>query len=105
MALVPHERALVKRLQGKPFVLLGVNADYDLNNALDAVEGKKMTWRSWQNRSAAKGPITRRYGAEMLPAMYLIDRKGIIREAYVDRPINPEEVDIKVDALLAEGGK
>jgi hypothetical protein len=29
MALVPHERALVTRLKGKPFVLIGVNGDPD----------------------------------------------------------------------------
>src|SRR5262249_56173894 len=26
-AMIPHEKALVKRLAGKPFVLLGVNGD------------------------------------------------------------------------------
>ena len=29
MGMVPHERELVKRLEGKPFVLLGVNGDDD----------------------------------------------------------------------------
>ena len=27
MAMIPHERSLVKKLEGKPFVLLGVNGD------------------------------------------------------------------------------
>jgi len=103
MALVPHERALVKRLKGKPFVLLGVNADSNVNDALEAVESKKMTWRSWRDRLAVKGPISRRYEVHMFPALYLIDRKGVIRASYVERPINPEELDIQVDNLLAEG--
>jgi hypothetical protein len=27
--MIPHERSLVKRLSGKPFVLIGVNSDMD----------------------------------------------------------------------------
>jgi AhpC/TSA family len=33
MAMVPHERELVKRLDGKPFALLGVNCDGDREKA------------------------------------------------------------------------
>src|SRR5262249_37778092 len=49
MAMVPHERELVGRLQGRPFALLGVNSDEagDREKARKAVREKQMTWPSW----------------------------------------------------------
>ena len=49
MAMVPHERELVARLEGKPFVLLGVNSDEskDREKAKEATDAKRMTWPSW----------------------------------------------------------
>ena len=40
MALVPHERELVRRLEDKPFVLLGVNGDEHRDRAKQAVQSR-----------------------------------------------------------------
>jgi thiol-disulfide isomerase/thioredoxin len=46
MASVPHERELAKRMQGKPFVLIGVNGDYEMSAAKNAIEKEEMKWPS-----------------------------------------------------------
>ena len=47
MALIPHERSLVKRLAGKPFALIGVNTDEDREELKKVVKQEKITWRSF----------------------------------------------------------
>ena len=37
MAAVPHERQLVERFKGRPFVVVGVNSDEDREKALRVV--------------------------------------------------------------------
>jgi Redoxin len=43
--MIPHERELVERLDDRPFVLLGVNGDTDLNAAKKAVGAHGITTR------------------------------------------------------------
>ena len=45
--MFPHERSLVKRLEGKPFALLGINSDGDREDCKKKNEVDKITWRSW----------------------------------------------------------
>ena len=55
MAMYPHERSLVKRLEGKPFALIGVNSDQDKEQLKKAMEENKITWRSFWNGPAGTG--------------------------------------------------
>ena len=43
MAMVPHERSLVKRLEGKPFALLGIDLDESKEILKKTEEEEKMT--------------------------------------------------------------
>src|SRR6266851_1519347 len=98
MEMIPHERSLVQRLEGKPFVLLGVNPD-DSKAVLKRVESqRKIIWPSWGD---GDGSITRTWQVERFPTLYLIDHKGVIRASWVGPP---EEaiLDRAVDQLVAE---
>ncbi len=101
MGMVPHERELVKRLRGKPFVLLGVNADEDREVARKAMIQNGMTWRSWWD-GKNPGPISGRWGVLSWPAVYVLDSQGVIRYTNV----RFKALDQCVDQLLleAEGG-
>src|SRR5207342_1906767 len=55
MAMVPHERALVQRMKGKRFALLGINGDQNLESAKHAIQTAGITWPSWQNRRGPDG--------------------------------------------------
>jgi len=96
MAMVPHERSLVKRLEGKPFALVGVNRD-ESREALKKCEGKHgMTWRSFFD--GQEGPISKRYNVKSMPTIYVLDVKGVIRH----KGVRGEALDRAVDWLLKE---
>jgi len=98
MAMVPHERSLVKRLEGKPFALLGINVD-DKKEVLKKTEDeKKITWRSWWD--GKDGPIAKEFKIQGYPTIFVLDSNGLIR--YKD--VRGEEMDKAVDALLKELG-
>jgi len=97
MAIVPHERSLVERLAGKPFVLLGINGDNDLEQAKRVVDKEGITWRSWRN-GGPEGPITDLYNVEGWPTVYVLDARGVIRH----KEVLKERLDDAVNALLKE---
>jgi thiol-disulfide isomerase/thioredoxin len=80
MGLVPHERELVTRLKGRPFVLLGVNGDEKKESAQKAAKRTEMNWQSFWDGPAGDGdgPIARRWNVSGWPTVYLIDHRGLI---------------------------
>ncbi len=84
-------------MRGKPFVLLGVNSDRDLDALRLVVAKENITWRSWRDKDI-NGPIHTRWQVSRRPAIHLLDAQGVIRY----RDIAPEEVDDAIGQLLAE---
>jgi phosphosulfolactate synthase (CoM biosynthesis protein A) len=79
MADVPHERSLVKRLEGKPFALLGINSDKDREAIQNIIVKEAITWRSWWDGGSNEGPIATKWNVRGWPTLYLLDGKGVIR--------------------------
>ena len=77
--MYPHERSLVKQLANKPFALIGVNSDGDLEEIREIIKEKKLTWRSFQNEKGVNGKISDEWAIEGWPTLFVIDSKGIIR--------------------------
>lgn len=99
--MYPHERSLVKRLEGKPFALLGVNSDKDRDELKKALEAEHLTWRSWWNGGGKRGPISTQWNVYEWPTLYLIDARGVIRYKNLqDRPL-----DRALDTLVNEAEK
>jgi Redoxin len=101
--MIPHERSLVKKLEGKPFALVGVNSDPDRFELRRACKARQITWRMWFD-GGAEGPIATHWNVHSWPTLYVLDAKGVIR--YKD--VTGEELEKAVDTLLAEmakGGK
>ena len=98
MKMVPRERALVKRLEGKPFVIVGVNGDDDQQAAKAAAVSHSITWRSFQDK-IGRQRIRVAWHVSGWPAFYLIDQKGIIRKRWVGAL--PEELNHAIDQLIA----
>ncbi|MBI4659688.1 MAG: TlpA family protein disulfide reductase [Verrucomicrobia bacterium] len=98
--MYPHERSLVKRLEGRPFVLLGVNSD-PKNRLRTVVKQQSITWRSWWDGGSTGGPIARQWGIRGWPTLVLIDHKGVIREKHVGSP-GDEELDRELEQLIRE---
>ena len=97
--MYPHERSLVKRLEGKPFALIGVNSDRDLNELKKVLEKEQITWRSfWNGEKGTRGPISEAWHVRGWPTIYVLDADGVIRY----RDVRGEDMDRAVDDLLKE---
>jgi hypothetical protein len=92
----------VKRLEGKPFALLGVNSDSSVETLRGLQQKGTVTWRSWWDGDPAAGPgIGAQWGLEVSPTLYLIDHKGVIRKRYEGSP-GERTLDKEVDGLVRE---
>ncbi len=97
--MYPHERSLVKRLANKPFALIGVNSDRDLEKLASVREKENISWRSfWNGPKGTQGPISAAWNVSGWPTIYVIDAKGIIRF----KNVRGEAMDNAVDKLLGE---
>ncbi len=99
--MVGDEIALVQRMQGRPFALLGVNADDNRQEARRLAREKGMTWPSWWNGGSEYGQIAGPWGVNVLPTIYIIDQNGIIRFPQARK----NYLDKLVDVLVAGAEK
>jgi hypothetical protein len=95
--MYPHERSLVKKLEGKPFALLGINSDPDKDKLKEHLLEEQITWRSWWDRTT-DGPIAKQWNVQGWPTIYVLDTKGVI--CY--KNVRGEAMDQAVDTLLKE---
>ena len=95
--MYPHERSLVKRLEGKPFALLGVNSD-PKDRVQQATKKENITWRSWWDGGNTEGHIAKAWNVSGWPTIYVLDAKGVIRY----KNVREKEMDKAVDKLLKE---
>ena len=84
--MYPHERSLVKALEDKPFVLLGINSDKSKDALKKVIADEKMTWRSWWDGGSTGGPIASKWNVQGWPTLYVVDHKGIIRHKWLGSP-------------------
>jgi len=78
--MYPHERSLVKKFANKPFALIGINSDRDLEELKPILKKENITWRSfWNGPLGTSGPISTKWNVRGWPTIYLIDHKGVIR--------------------------
>jgi AhpC/TSA family len=96
--MYPHERSLVKRLEGKPFALLGVNSDEDKDALKKTMEKERITWRSWWDGGSTDGLIQTAYNVSSWPTIYVLDHRGVIRY----KGVRDKKLDDAVDTLLKE---
>ncbi|MFN0204945.1 MAG: TlpA family protein disulfide reductase [Planctomycetota bacterium] len=78
MAMLPHEKELVKLLAEKPFALIGINSDGDAKKVNEILERENITWRNVIDGST-DGPIATSWNVRGWPTIYIIDAKGVIR--------------------------
>ncbi len=98
--MLPHEKALVKRLANEPFALLGVNSDGDAANVLPRLQEEGIQWRNAIDVTP-NGDWASKWNVSGWPTLYLIDAKGVIREKWLGSP-GDDVLDQKIDELVAE---
>jgi hypothetical protein len=99
--MFPHERSLVQRLAGKPFVLLGVNDDGDDPKLKEKNAKHQITWRSFKNARPQGPSLSDEWNVEGWPTLYLIDHTGVIRHKWLDSP-GEKVLDEAIDKLVDE---
>lgn len=99
-AMYPHERSLVKRLEGKPFALVGINSDRDPQKLNERIKKENITWPSWRDGGSTQGPIATAWNVNAWPTIYVLDHKGVIRYTGV----RDKAMDKAVNTLLREMG-
>jgi hypothetical protein len=96
--MYPHERSLVKRLESKPFALLGINSDSDREKLKEVLKKEEITWRSWWDGGNTSGPTASKWNVTSWPTIYVLDAKGVIRY----RDLRGKDLDEAVDKLIQE---
>ncbi len=104
MRMVEHEKAMIEHFKGKPFALVGVNAEIDAAKSKPIIQEKGITWPSFVDGDPSRGPIARRWTVRGWPTIYILDEKGVIRFKNLPHHI-PRLLDEKVDELLKEMGR
>jgi len=95
--MIPHEKALVKRLENEPFAVIGINTDPDKAEYRRQAAANGVTWRSaWDG--STRGPLCTAWGIVSFPTVYVLDARGTIR--YVG--LRGRDLETAVDALIQE---
>jgi hypothetical protein len=89
----------VKKMEGEPFILLGVNSDQDRDKLKQRMKEEKITWRSWWDGGGINGPIAHQFNVRGWPTLYILDHQGIIRHKYDGFP-GAETFDKAIDDLV-----
>ncbi len=96
MRMVPAEKALVDRMKGRPFVLVGYNGNRELAKAKTDVEKNGINWRSFWD-GGPRGETAAKWGVHEWPTVFVVDAKGVIRDV-----THGPDYEQGVDALVAE---
>ena len=97
--MLPHEKALVKRLESKPFALLGINSDGEADVVKKILADNQITWRQAIDGDTS-GPLATKWNVHGWPTIFVIDHKGVIRY----RDVRDQQMEDAVLALLKESG-
>ena len=78
--MYPHERSLVNEMKGRPFALVGVNSDQELDKIREIVKKKNINWRSFQNQpEGSKSAISKAWAVQGWPTIVILDKEMRIR--------------------------
>jgi len=99
-AMIPHEREMVKKLEGKPFKLVSVSVDEKKDTLTKFIEKEPMPWIHWWD-DGEDNPLVKTLKVRAFPTLYLIDAKGVIRRKWTGAP-EPEALDKAVEDLVKE---
>ncbi len=96
-AMYSDERAMVKRLAGKPFALVSVNTDVDAETLRNSIRDGEITWRCWRD-GGLEGPICKDWDVTSFPTVYVLDGRGVIRA----KNVRGTDLDEAVETLLKD---
>jgi thiol-disulfide isomerase/thioredoxin len=97
VAEVPNVVKTYQKLHPKGFEIVGISFDGDKGKLEAFVAEKEMTWPQYFDGKRWENKIGQKYGINSIPAMWLVDKKGNLRDLGAR-----SDLEEKVAKLLAE---
>ncbi len=97
LAAIPKVKTAYDKFRPKGFEIVGINLDSDPARVTQLVESSKLTWPHHFDGQGYENQFAQDFGVPSIPTMWLVDRKGILRELSADRGLEQ-----KIERLLAE---
>jgi len=94
---VPNVVAAYEELHPKGFEIVGISLDKDKAKLEDFIKEKGMAWPQFFDGKGWQNEISSRFGIQSIPAMWLVDKKGMLVETNAR-----EDLEGKIEKLLAE---
>ena len=95
---VPNVVAAYKELHNNGFEIVGISLDQDKEKLINFIKQAEMTWPQYFDGKMWNNDISSRFGINAIPAMWLVDKKGIVRST----DARGSELVAQVKKLLAE---
>ncbi len=96
-AELPNVKAAYQKLHSKGFEIIGVSFDKSKKDLQSYVAKENMPWPQYFDGLYWDNKIGKKYGIEGIPAMWLVDKKGNLRQMEARDKLAP-----RVEKLLAE---
>ncbi len=80
IAELPNVKKAYDELHSQGFEIIGVSFDDDCDALAKFVAKNKMAWPQFCDGGGWKNAINKDFGINAIPAMYLVDKKGILRD-------------------------
>jgi len=98
MGEMPNVVSTYGKLHEKGFEILGISLDQKKEDMDGALKKQNMTWPQYFDGGGWQNKISSAYGIQSIPAAWLLDKKGMLRET----DLRGEALGAAVEKLLAE---
>jgi thiol-disulfide isomerase/thioredoxin len=98
MGEMPNVVSTYKKLHEKGFEIVGISLDQDKGAMEAALQKQGMTWSQYFDGAGWENKISKSFGINSIPAAWLIDKKGMLRET----GLRGEALGAGIEKLLAE---
>ena len=95
--LSPQVKKLYDQLHEKGFDAVGINFDDDTNQVQRFISKEGLPWPQYLGGRGSQNRFGREYAINSIPAVWLVDRKGIVRDIH-----GTTDLEAKVAKLMAE---
>ena len=80
---LPEVKVAYEKLHGKGFEIVGISLDEDLDTLKQFIARQKMPWVQYFDGKGWGNEIARHFGISSIPATWLVDKEGKLREIEV----------------------
>jgi thiol-disulfide isomerase/thioredoxin len=79
---LPHMRAIARKFEGQPLLVLSVSLDDDEGKWKDFIAKNGMTWPQYRDGSFT-GPVSTLFAVQAIPHTFTIDADGVLQDEHI----------------------